>query len=134
MYLYQRNDLSTSKRRCYHHCECSPSSRNGDVVTNAPTIYRNVVANVPTFKLIATIDKKSSHNPNFPSSKVRSTNGFLETALWIKAEVPLAVKCFDVNSFVSTLTILTSKRKKFAMRVSTLLFETSMSLGCGRIA
>ena len=71
------------------------SSRNGDVVATAPNLYRNVAANVSTPELVNTIDKKPSHNPNLLSSKVRFTHVVMEIAIWMKSEVPFAVKCFD---------------------------------------
>ena len=71
------------------------SSRNVNIVATASTSYRNVAANVLTPELVNNIDKKQSHNPKLLSSKVRLTHIVMETAFWIKAEVPLAVKCFD---------------------------------------
>ena len=60
------------------------SSRNVDVVTTAPTTYRNDAANLPAPGLVSTVDKKPSYNPNLLFSKIRFRHVLVEAALWMK--------------------------------------------------
>ena len=63
-------------------------------------LHINAAANVPTPRLVGTIDKKPSYKLNLLSSTVRFRHVLTEIALWMKDdEVPLAVECSDAINF-----------------------------------